>query len=93
MFLVKIIIILMFQCIIVMSVPTEVSEKSFMYFAYGSNLLAKRIHIKNPTAIRKNIGQLKVLITYYLISLICYLVYYNVCFIFDLGLQIRFLLL
>ncbi|XP_012267579.2 gamma-glutamylcyclotransferase isoform X2 [Athalia rosae] len=31
----------------------------FFYFAYGSNLLAKRIHINNPTAVRHDIGQLK----------------------------------
>lgn len=30
----------------------------FLYFAYGSNLLAKRIHINNPTAIRKGAGKL-----------------------------------
>ncbi|XP_049762234.1 gamma-glutamylcyclotransferase-like isoform X1 [Schistocerca cancellata] len=27
-------------------------EDKFLYFAYGSNLLAKRIHINNPTAVR-----------------------------------------
>lgn len=27
------------------------SRGTFLYFAYGSNLLAKRIHIQNPTAI------------------------------------------
>ncbi|CAG9581602.1 unnamed protein product [Danaus chrysippus] len=27
-----------------------ISENKFLYFAYGSNLLAKRIHINNPTA-------------------------------------------
>ncbi|XP_078034016.1 gamma-glutamylcyclotransferase [Augochlora pura] len=31
----------------------------FLYFAYGSNMLTKRIHINNPTAERKNIGLLK----------------------------------
>ncbi|XP_077285234.1 gamma-glutamylcyclotransferase-like [Arctopsyche grandis] len=34
-------------------------NKSFMYFSYGSNLLSKRIHIQNPTALRKHVGQLK----------------------------------
>jgi hypothetical protein len=33
--------------------------KSFLYFAYGSNLLAQRIHINNHTAVRKEIGKLE----------------------------------
>jgi hypothetical protein len=33
--------------------------KSFLYFAYGSNLLAQRIHINSPSAVRKEIGKLK----------------------------------
>lgn len=33
--------------------------KSFLYFAYGSNLLAQRIHINNPSAVRKEIGKLE----------------------------------
>jgi hypothetical protein len=33
--------------------------KSFLYFAYGSNLLARRLHINNPSAVRKEIGKLK----------------------------------
>ncbi|GAB0086328.1 Gamma-glutamylcyclotransferase [Sergentomyia squamirostris] len=41
-----------------MALPEVIGNK-FLYFAYGSNLLAKRIHIKNPTAVRKDIGQLK----------------------------------
>ncbi|CAB3240960.1 unnamed protein product [Arctia plantaginis] len=32
-------------------VETGNSNGSFYYFAYGSNLLAKRIHIKNPSAV------------------------------------------
>jgi hypothetical protein len=32
----------------------------FMYFAYGSNLLAERIHIQNPTAVRIGAGKLNV---------------------------------
>ncbi|XP_063984999.1 gamma-glutamylcyclotransferase-like [Diachasmimorpha longicaudata] len=32
---------------------------TFLYFAYGSNLLTKRIHINNPTAVRRGIGCLK----------------------------------
>nr|BAN20850.1 conserved hypothetical protein [Riptortus pedestris] len=31
----------------------------FRYFAYGSNLLEKRIHINNPTAKRVSIGKLQ----------------------------------
>ncbi|XP_044743463.1 gamma-glutamylcyclotransferase-like [Chrysoperla carnea] len=31
----------------------------FLYFAYGSNLLSKRIHLKNPSAVRKCVGKLK----------------------------------
>ncbi|KAL4090816.1 hypothetical protein QTP88_025587 [Uroleucon formosanum] len=30
----------------------------FMYFAYGSNMLTDRIHIKNPTAVRIGTGKL-----------------------------------
>ncbi|XP_011305035.1 gamma-glutamylcyclotransferase-like [Fopius arisanus] len=32
---------------------------TFLYFAYGSNLLAERIHINNPTAVRKGVGLLE----------------------------------
>lgn len=32
----------------------------FLYFAYGSNLLAQRIHINNPSAMRAGIAKLKV---------------------------------
>lgn len=40
---------------------TDVNARStFMYFGYGSNLLAKRIHIQNASAVRRNIGVLKV---------------------------------
>ncbi|KAL3268774.1 hypothetical protein HHI36_007874 [Cryptolaemus montrouzieri] len=31
----------------------------FLYFAYGSNLLEKRIHIQNPSAVRAGIAKLK----------------------------------
>ncbi|KAK2577541.1 hypothetical protein KPH14_003625 [Odynerus spinipes] len=34
-------------------------SNTFLYFAYGSNLLMKRIHFNNPTAVRKDIGCLK----------------------------------
>ncbi|XP_054278294.1 gamma-glutamylcyclotransferase-like [Macrosteles quadrilineatus] len=32
---------------------------TFLYFAYGSNLLMKRIHINNPSAVRIGVGKLK----------------------------------
>lgn len=35
-------------------------RSTFLYFAYGSNLLTKRIHLQNPSAIRKGIAELKV---------------------------------
>uniref|UniRef100_A0A1B6KQE3 gamma-glutamylcyclotransferase n=1 Tax=Graphocephala atropunctata TaxID=36148 RepID=A0A1B6KQE3_9HEMI len=35
------------------------SSTTFLYFAYGSNLLMKRIHINNPSASRIGIGKLK----------------------------------
>ncbi|XP_076035822.1 gamma-glutamylcyclotransferase-like isoform X2 [Oratosquilla oratoria] len=34
-------------------------QSTFMYFAYGSNLYAKRIHINNPSAKKAAIGELK----------------------------------
>ncbi|NP_001155144.1 gamma-glutamyl cyclotransferase-like venom protein isoform 1 precursor [Nasonia vitripennis] len=34
-------------------------SRTFFYFAYGSNLLSQRIHIKNPTAVQRYIGKLK----------------------------------
>ena len=34
-------------------------NKTFFYFAYGSNLLTERIRINNPSARAKGIGQLK----------------------------------
>lgn len=33
--------------------------ETFDYFAYGSNLLANRIHVNNPTAVRAGIGKLE----------------------------------
>jgi hypothetical protein len=30
-----------------------------LYFAYGSNLLAQRIHVNIPSAVRKEIGKLE----------------------------------
>lgn len=41
-----------------MALPEIIGNK-FMYFAFGSNLLSKRIHIQNKTATRKGIGCLK----------------------------------
>ena len=34
------------------------ARKTFLYFAYGSNLLTERIHINNPSAVFKNIAKL-----------------------------------
>lgn len=34
-------------------------NKTFFYFAYGSNLLTERIRINNPSARAKGIGELK----------------------------------
>lgn len=42
-----------------MAKPSTMSSV-FLYFAYGSNLFAERIHANNPTAIRKGIGKLNV---------------------------------
>lgn len=36
-------------------------KPTFRYFGYGSNLLAKRIQIQNPTAVRVGPGLLKVI--------------------------------
>ncbi|KOB75256.1 Gamma-glutamyl cyclotransferase-like venom protein isoform 1, partial [Operophtera brumata] len=37
----------------------EKVNDTFLYFAYGSNLLKKRIHINNPTAVFLGIGRLE----------------------------------
>lgn len=34
---------------------------TFLYFAYGSNLLAKRIRLNNPSAVARDIGYIKVI--------------------------------
>ena len=34
------------------------TRRTFLYFAYGSNLLTERIHINNPSAVFKNIAKL-----------------------------------
>jgi hypothetical protein len=36
------------------------SENTFLYFAYGSNLWTGRIHENNRTAVMKDVGLLKV---------------------------------
>ncbi|XP_037939271.1 gamma-glutamylcyclotransferase-like [Teleopsis dalmanni] len=43
------------------SISTEnVNDSStFLYFGYGSNLLTKRIHIRNPTAVKIGAGRLE----------------------------------
>lgn len=33
-------------------------SKKFLYFAYGSNLLTKRLRLNNPSAVRNGIGRL-----------------------------------
>lgn len=40
-----------------LSIPLE---NSFLYFAFGSNLLTERIHINNPTAQKVGIGKVEV---------------------------------
>ena len=35
-------------------------KNTFLYFAYGSNLLTERIHINNPSARKLDIGKLEV---------------------------------
>lgn len=61
--------LLLFQLMLVRRVATATfstaatrmeANGTFLYFAYGSNLLEKRIHIQNPTAVRKGIGKLMV---------------------------------
>ncbi|TMW50670.1 hypothetical protein DOY81_004238, partial [Sarcophaga bullata] len=37
----------------------EVKGDKFYYFGYGSNMLTKRIHIQNPTAVKIGPGELK----------------------------------
>ena len=38
----------------------EVKGDKFYYFGYGSNMLTKRIHIQNPTAVKIGPGELQV---------------------------------
>lgn len=37
-----------------------IMSKTFLYFAYGSNMLAQRIHMNNPSAVRIGTGKLNV---------------------------------
>lgn len=64
-------VVLLFQSILVSgrevnagmrlaAATTRMGNDTFLYFAYGSNLLGKRIHLQNPTAERRGIGRLKV---------------------------------
>ena len=34
-------------------------SNTFYYFAFGSNLLTERIHIKNPSAVMKSVGKVE----------------------------------
>ncbi|XP_058834757.1 gamma-glutamylcyclotransferase-like [Topomyia yanbarensis] len=45
--------------IVTMASINGVATNTFNYFAFGSNLWSKRIHMENPTAIRKGIGYLE----------------------------------
>lgn len=38
----------------------EVHGDKFYYFGFGSNMLTKRIHIENPTAVKIGPGKLEV---------------------------------
>lgn len=38
----------------------EVHGEKFYYFGFGSNMLTKRIHIQNPTAVKIGPGKLEV---------------------------------
>jgi len=44
--------------ILFFSIVAANDMNKFVYFAYGSNLLAERIHIQNPTAVRIGAGKL-----------------------------------
>lgn len=39
---------------------TMTADDKLLYFAYGSNLMAERIHLNNPSAVRVAPGKLKV---------------------------------
>lgn len=39
-------------------------EESFLYFAYGSNLMSQRIHLQNPSASFCSVARLQVSAAY-----------------------------
>ncbi|KAG6450523.1 hypothetical protein O3G_MSEX006613 [Manduca sexta] len=45
--------------IIKLTLSVNSDEGTFLYFAYGSNLLAKRLHINNPSAVFYSTAKLK----------------------------------
>lgn len=46
-------------------------EKTFLYFAYGSNMLKKRLLINNKSAVKKCIGYLMVIVIYLNFIFLC----------------------
>jgi len=56
-------IIWLLFCALFFSIDAVNNMNKFMYFAYGSNMLAQRIHIQNPTAVRIGTGKLNVCYT------------------------------
>lgn len=59
------------------SIDAANNMNKFMYFAYGSNMLAQRIHIQNPTAVRIGTGKLNVCYTYTVLKMNpCFLLMY-----------------
>merc|ERR1711936_529450 len=40
-------------------IQVRMTKKTFLYFAFGSNLLTERIHINNPSAVFRSIAKLK----------------------------------
>ena len=52
--------IIKFISIFLCCMMVQQSKEYFHYFAYGSNLLKKRIHINNPSAVFLGIGRLDV---------------------------------
>jgi len=66
-------------CALFFSIDAADNMNKFMYFAYGSNMLADRIHIKNPTAVRIGTGKLDVCYLYCLENEPLFLVMYFCC--------------
>lgn len=52
-------VVVMASCLSRTSVAAR-TNGTFLYFAYGSNLLDQRIHINNPSAVRKAHAKLQV---------------------------------